>query len=131
MADGKKSYSPDPKVKARGPKKTARTVDKKASKRAVLKQRACVICGEPATNAHHVLGRGAPNFGDDVPENLVALCGSGTEGCHGRITVNNITARRELGEHLVLSRPDTVAYVHMKLGPGPGSDWLARRLYIL
>lgn len=121
---------PDPKVKERGPKKTARTVDKKATRRAVQRRRACAICGEPASDGHHVLGRGSPNFGDDFPENIVPLCGSGTTGCHGLITANDITARRQLGEHIVLERPGVIAYVLDKLGDERGADWLARRLFI-
>src|SRR5690349_8678950 len=106
---------PDAKVKPRGPKKTARTEDRKAGKKSLLRKPRCAICGAPAANAHHVLGRGSPNFGDDVPENLASLCGTGNTGCHGLITENNITARRMLGEYLVLERPDTIAYVRGKL----------------
>lgn len=52
------------------------------SKRAPL-QAACVSCGRAANNRHHVVQKGSPHFGEDVPENLAPLCGTGTTGCHG------------------------------------------------
>lgn len=118
----------DPKVKERGPKKEKRKVDKQATKRAVSKQRSCGICGERSATGHHVISRG--QGGDDVPANIVALCGSGTTGCHGEIENNNVSARRKLGEHLVLDRTDVIFYVKEKLGDTAGDDWLARRLFI-
>ena len=43
----------------------------------------CVICGGIDISIHHILPRG--QGGDDVWENLVPLCGSGTTGCHGGV----------------------------------------------
>lgn len=47
----------------------------------------CAVCGRPATNVHHLAGRGG--FDLDTPRGswrlrspLIALCGSGTTGCH-------------------------------------------------
>ena len=46
---------------------------------------ACEICGSfGATNAHH--RRNRSQVGKDVLSNLMLLCGSGTTGCHGRVT---------------------------------------------
>ena len=50
----------------------------------------CAFCRKPATNAHHVpaVGMGARNatfslHGYELRPALIALCGSGTTGCHG------------------------------------------------
>ena len=50
----------------------------------------CAFCRRPATNAHHVpaVGIGARNatftlHGYRLRPALIALCGSGTTGCHG------------------------------------------------
>jgi hypothetical protein len=126
---GKRSYAPDPKVKPRGPKREKRTVDRKATTRATLRRRECGICGHPAATGHHVLARGAPYFGDDVPENIVPLCGSGTTGCHGDIEAERVKARRALGRHVVDERPDVVADLTAKLGAVEAAEWLRRRLY--
>lgn len=50
----------------------------------------CPICGAPATNCHHIAGRGGLTVtvsGKPVRllSPLMAVCGSGTTGCHGRI----------------------------------------------
>lgn len=50
----------------------------------------CVICGNRATNCHHIVGRRKYTLrtqnGVWVLESpLMAVCGSGTTGCHGRI----------------------------------------------
>lgn len=123
----KRTYTPDPKPAPR-PRKQTRVIDKDATKRARLAHPSCVICGDLATNSHHVLARS--QGGDDVPACLASLCGSGTSGCHGLIEANDEAARRALGEHLVLARQDTLEYVRSKFGVVAGNDWLARRLFI-
>lgn len=48
----------------------------------------CLRCGGEATNIHHRRPRGMGGTRDpavNAPSNLVALCGSGTTGCHGWI----------------------------------------------
>lgn len=61
-----------------------------AGVRICLHQRAqdcCEICGVwGATNAHH--RRNQSQGGEDVLSNLMLACGSGTTGCHGKITAN-------------------------------------------
>lgn len=46
----------------------------------------CLICGRPATNVHHVVPRSVRRdfvLGDTMLRSpLIALCGSGTTGCH-------------------------------------------------
>lgn len=61
--------------------------------RAALHERAridevpcCEICGKPGNNAHH--RKNKSQGGLDVLSNLMLLCGSGTTGCHGWVTVN-------------------------------------------
>lgn len=46
----------------------------------------CACCGKPATNAHHWPPRSKGLFehhGHILRPSLIALCGSGTTGCHG------------------------------------------------
>lgn len=52
----------------------------------------CVLCGKPATNAHHEPQKGTTSawtmktlYGSfSLRPSLIALCGSGTTGCHGK-----------------------------------------------
>lgn len=66
-----------------------------AKTRRALHERAyscCEACGSPgATNAHHRLNQS--QGGPDTLSNLMLLCGSGTTGCHGIVTVNPESAR--------------------------------------
>lgn len=52
----------------------------------------CAVCGRPATNVHHHPPRSKGNFTLVTPNgtwelkpSLIALCGSGTTGCHGKV----------------------------------------------
>ncbi|WP_077597848.1 hypothetical protein [Olsenella urininfantis] len=52
----------------------------------------CAVCGAPATNSHHEpqVGMGGgraslPLAGHGLRPALIALCGSGTTGCHGMV----------------------------------------------
>lgn len=69
--------------------------------------------------------KGSPNFGDDVPANLVPLCGDGTRGCHGDVEARRNGTREKLGDFIVRFRPDTLAYVRGKIVPGADA-WLQR-----
>lgn len=68
-----------------------------ASVRADLRERAhgcCEVCGHSgATNAHHRVNQS--QGGRDTLGNLLLVCGSGTTGCHGRITTNPAWARAQ------------------------------------
>lgn len=66
---------------------------------------------------HHIVPRA--QSGDDVADNLVPLCGSGTTGCHGLVEDRDMWARSLLGRRL--SRRE-IAYVVAKRGAG----WLER-----
>lgn len=113
-------------------------MDRKAGAQARLASRSCAACGREASNAHHVIPRGSPYFGDDVVENLVVVCGTGTGYCHGALHgspyVDKVgrrwteqDVRYAIGEHLVKHRPDVIAYVLAKLGDVAGADYLVRR----
>ncbi len=54
----------------------------------------CEVCGvHGANNAHHRVNAGQGGRG--TLGNLLLLCGSGTMGCHGRITVNPTWAKSQ------------------------------------
>lgn len=108
-------------------KKPKRVKDPKAMKSLHIRGVICVLCGDPGT-LHHIYPRG--QGGDDVPENLVGLCGSGTSGHHGMIENGDVPARLELGAYLMAERPDTVYYMIDKLGDEEGREWLRQRLYM-
>lgn len=55
----------------------------------------CELCGAQASNIHHRRPRGMGGTKAswiNEPPNLLALCGSGTMGCHGMIEANRATA---------------------------------------
>jgi hypothetical protein len=127
------------------PKAGKRIVDPDALRRARARGDECAACGGPASNAHHVIQRGAPHFGDDVVENLILFCGSGTEGCHGafhgtpyvahlkQIGGEPRTERRDrawvarrAGNFMLRQRPDVIVYVIEKLGLIAGCTYLER-----
>jgi len=114
-------------------------VDTGASRRTLLKSRECVACGAAASNAHHVVQKGSPHFGDDVEANLLPLCGTGTSGCHGathgspyvrdghRWTAEKVNRRIGLA---VAAHPDTLSYVLDKLGQSAGREYLRRAYHL-
>lgn len=71
---------------SRRPKRTA----EERTARALVWERSaarCERCGRaPATNWHHRRNRSGGGLW--TPENGMALCGTGTTGCHGEVTVN-------------------------------------------
>ena len=84
----------------------------------------CVLnCGAKG-ETHHVLPRG--QGGDDDAADLVCLC----RDHHDRVHAEHTPTLVLLGEHLLLERPDTVAYIKQKLGEEGGAEWLRRRLLI-
>jgi hypothetical protein len=139
---------PDPKPERRA-REPIRIVDPAAIRLARLLSDECAACHRPPANAHHVIERGAPHFGDDVPANIVLLCGTGTGGCHGAyhgapyeariITQFGVGVERRdrewvasrIGKTIMAGRPDTIAYVIGKLGGIQGYDYLHRRYGIV
>lgn len=64
----------------------------------------CAVCGKPATNSHHHPPKGtASTFKLEYPDgsyqvlrpSLLAVCGSGTTGCHGLIHQRKVRIRWE------------------------------------
>ena len=110
-----------------------RTVDRAASLRKLLRDPLCRSCLERAVNCHHLLGRG--QGGDDDVDNLIPLCGSGSEGCHGALHGNPyvtpsgrrwdaFSVRQAIGLGL---RPSEYYYAVQKLGDSTAS--MLGRLY--
>lgn len=104
--------------------------DPDANKRKLLEERECRIesCGRPAGGCHHLVPKGSPHFGDDVVENLIPLCGSGTTGHHWMIENHDYETRLALGAVL---RPEEIAYTLRHLGPDAGRDYLLRRYCLM
>lgn len=91
-----------------------------------LRPGTCSVCGEGNATLHHVVPK-KPHGGDDVEENLVWLCGTGTTGCHGKVEHHDGPTRLALGQHIKARRPDVVDYVGRKFPLE--ADWL-RRTYM-
>lgn len=91
----------------------------------------CVICGDIDISVHHILSRSpsASGAGDDVWENLMPLCGSGTHGCHGGVEAELDSVCRSVGLYIVRERPDTVHYLVKKLGSRAAAAEFLRRRY--
>lgn len=75
----------------------------------------CRCCGYTRSrmNLHHLISRA--QLGDDVPDNCVPLCGSGTEGCHESVHMRKPIALQLLAASLTDAE---YAYVVGKLGEG-------------
>lgn len=111
------------------PKAAPRIVDPDALAVARASGEPCASCGRRPSNAHHVVQKSAPWFGDDVAGNLLLLCGSGTARCHGAFHGNpyvDDAGRRweqaavasAIGCYVCKDRPDVLVYVLAKL-PAP------------
>ena len=93
------------------------------------RERNCVACGEPGSNAHHVLfGRHHRRTTD--PRGGVTLCGSGTTGCHGLFHAGDVATRREIGLYIVEQRDDTLDFLVEELGAEGAIEYLDRVYYL-
>jgi hypothetical protein len=124
----------------------ARIRDREALTRARLRFRSCAACGASAGGIHHIVQKGSPHFGDDVEANLVGLCGSGSDRCHGAIHGAPyevytdrwlVYERRDqrwvaerIGRHLLEHRPDSIEYVLAKIGESAGREFLRRTYHV-
>ena len=103
------------------PKPARRIVDPAAGRDKVLLEGRCRVCGRTwGLNRAHLVPKG--QRGDDVDSNIVPLCGSGTTGCHGKLTDHSngwLVVAAILRENLT---PDERRYVLRK----KGADWLDR-----
>lgn len=87
--------------------------------------KSCALCGATwPTTLHHISNK--PR--DDLEANLVMLCGSGTTGCHGKITANDATKKWELATHIHSKRPDTIAYLNWRFPIEGAAEWTQRVL---
>jgi hypothetical protein len=120
-ADRHRSGSADSSAAVADPRSRRRIRKPEAVLRKLLSERECRACGKPASNGHHLVPKGSPHFGDDVEDNVIPLCGSGTTGCHGRVHAWDMEARRAIGARLSESE---VGYVRHRLGREAGDEWL-------
>jgi hypothetical protein len=77
----------------------------------------CRLCDKPAETLHHLVSKSLR--GDDVPANVVPVCGDGTRGCHGLLEAHDPWACSLLGHRLTKRERDYVT------GKKPG--YLERR----
>lgn len=77
----------------------------------------CRCCGNTyGVSLHHLVPRS--QGGDDLPWNLVPLCGSGTSGHHGKVEARDKISRHELRKSLT---DGELGYIVGK----KGLEWLA------
>lgn len=108
------------------PKPSARVRDPDLLRRLHFEFEECVLCGRVDFSIHHVLKRS--QGGDDVRSNLLALCGHGTAGCHGLVEGADRAACAALGRYLDAERPDTIAYLAVRLGGfTAAAAWMQQR----
>lgn len=134
----------DPKP-AKRPRRQVRVTDRDALKMARIAGTPCAACGSPPGSVHHVIQRGSPHFGDDVPGNLILLCGSGSDRCHGAwhgspytVKWDRFEDRRDqewvatrIGRTIRDRRPDVIEYVLEKLGDDAGRAYLERNYHLV
>jgi hypothetical protein len=89
---------------------------------ALAKSGPCRGCGERADSFHHLVPKSLR--GDDVPSNIIPVCGDGVRGCHGALECH--TAGWEIIAHQVRHSltPLELQYVTAK----KGRAWLERYL---
>lgn len=97
-------------------KSPKRIVDPRAGMDKVAAEGRCRACGKLPTghpldslNRAHLVPRS--RGGDDVPANIIPLCGSGTSGCHGLSHEHHVPTLRAIRRAL---KPEEVAYVIAK-----------------
>jgi len=83
------------------PKPAKRIKDPRAVHDVVVKYARCQLCGRRGSvyrigskvyvmhvSGHHLVKKS--QRGDDVPENILVVCGHGTDGCHGALERNDL-----------------------------------------
>jgi hypothetical protein len=90
----------------------------------------CVLADDTCENyvsLHHI----HKHPRDDLNENLVWLCGSGTTGHHGAIESHDKRTKERFGTYLMVERMDFLMYLHRKLGSDEAAhEWLIRLGYL-
>lgn len=110
-----KPYSKESQL-SRGTRRYRRKVASPKMWQAIIaaKRGPCRVCGSPLRSSyHHLVPRSIG--GDDVPANIVPLCGDGTHGCHGKVEMRQAVALAVVAESLSDAE---YAYVVGKLGEG-------------
>lgn len=92
-----------------------RIKDRAAGSRKLHTDPACRVCGERATEPHHIVLRSQQ--GDDVEDNLMPLCLEHHQQFHQNGFLPARLTRKE------------VRYVNDKLGRNAGRDYIARRYH--
>ena len=97
-----------------------------------MQERSCRLgmpgCLGVAHTGHHLVPRGGPHYGDDVPANIIPTCGCGTTGCHGLIEGYDVEARAKLARSLT---PEEWSYLVSKMGgKQAATEWLARTHFV-
>jgi hypothetical protein len=85
----------------------------------MLVDRACRVCGGPASNFHHAPPRSLG--GINVADAGGPVCGSGTTGCHGELEEGDAVARVAYGQNMT---SDEIAYVLWLFGEARGRQYL-------
>jgi len=111
------------------PKPQRRIVDPQAGQAKISWEARCRVCGRvpsghplDSLNRMHLVPKG--QGGDDVPENMVPGCGSGTTGCHGLLTTHSPGWRSAAALLRRRLRPEELEYVLDK----KGQEWLDAHL---
>jgi len=113
------------------PRPSKRIIDPNAGIEKVRREGRCRACGSLShLNRAHLVSRG--QRGDDVEDNIVPLCGSGTSGCHGALhdhhpasfpsTLQGKPWTIIAAELRATLTPREISYVISK----KGTDWLNR-----
>jgi hypothetical protein len=113
-------------------KRQPRIVDPDAGRAKLVREGKCRLCRKPyppwQLTRHHLVPRNGSHAGDDVDDNLVPLCGSGTVGCHGLVERSQ-ESRSRLRRFLLQAE---LAYMAWRMGddganPDKGKAWIDRR----
>lgn len=105
--------STEPNVADPKPARRVKATGERWAELRILKVGQCRICRDAfGLTLHHLVPRSLG--GDDVPNNLVPLCGSGTTGCHGDVEHRDPVALSLLRLSLT---EDELAYLAAKKGP--------------
>lgn len=92
------------------PKPAKRVRDPQLLRRLHLEWRECVLADETCErqrSLHHV----SKHPRDDLRENLVMVCGSGTTGHHGKLEEHDMGTEIALAVYIAGNRPDMQAYL--------------------
>lgn len=117
------------------PRPALRIADPQAGIAKLKAEGRCRACGHHSfmLSRHHLVPKG--QGGDDLDENIIPLCGNGTQGCHGAMTdhTNSVgwPSKLEGYEWQVVAsaiRSSLWSTERMYIVRTKGEDWLNRNL---